>query len=977
MTTSSLPGEQSPEGQTPLTGVIANRYRIERKIGEGGMATVYLAHDLTRDVAVAIKTPKPELVAQLGASRFAREIQITTQLQHPHIVPVLDSGMHDGSPFYVMPLIEGESLEQRIRRGGPLPITEAITYISEILDGLGYAHDLGFVHRDVKPANVMITRGHAQVADFGIARAVENTDNRKLTESGFALGTAEYMSPEQASGEKQLDGRSDIYSVGCVLYEMLVGAPPFSGATSRAVMARHFVDPVPAIRTVRDTVPEPLESIVFTALAKTPADRFPNARAFLDALSEPAVRATLTNPAHRTSAARPAPAPSRPPRSAHRPWALVAGGALVVAAAAGLYAWRSKAPAVAAIDPNRVMVFPFEQSADLASRETLGEDVATIIGNALDSAEPLRWVDGWSALDSTQRTNVRSVSDETARALARGKRCAYVIRGRLTKVSDAIEVSLALYDVAGDSIVGRSVARGTVDDPWKQGLNAVNKVLPRLIAGDARNLLVDWEGRPPAAVANFLVGEAKFRRVQIAPALDAYRNAVTIDSTFATAALRGAQAAAWAHNSAIGASLLKLALAQPLPPRSRFFALGVQAYQGGLADSAIAMLTRATREDPDNFAAWAQLGEVYMHRLPRAMSASPDAAADDAFERARALDSSAVILLYHPIHIRLRRGELASADSMLARFRAAQPDQTSLYELELAASCARTNALADTMRVNVQRSPLEFLAAGAALGAAGANLRCASATYEAIQALDTAANDVADARRYVALAGGVTIALTQGDSARALEAVRRFEQRWPAVPGLLLTAASWSPVFATRAREAARADSMAYGAALATAPETNKIFRTALFEVATGGVARAALLQTTLAAHAALPDSQSLRWYADAIEAQVRLARGDSAGAESLLERVMAAPLTTENLQWDITASRGRERLTLARLLLARGRAQEAWNLANVFDSPVSMVYVAFLPASLELRATAARMVGDVASERQFRSRLAAFKRAP
>jgi tRNA A-37 threonylcarbamoyl transferase component Bud32/TolB-like protein len=959
----------------PLTGVVANRYRIDRKIGEGGMATVYVAHDLTRDVAVAIKTPKPELVAQLGAARFAREIQITTQLQHPHIVPVLDSGMHDGAPFYVMPLIEGESLEQRILRTGPLPIAEAITYVSEILDGLGYAHDLGFVHRDVKPANVMITRGHAQVADFGIARAVENTDNRKLTESGFALGTAEYMSPEQASGEKHLDGRSDLYSVGCVLYEMLVGAPPFSGATSRAIMARHFVDPVPAIRTVRDTVPEPLELIVFTALAKTPADRFPTARAFLDALSEPEVRATLTNPAHRTSAVRPAyTAPAQP---INRTRMLVAGGVLAIAAAAGLYAWRSKTPAVAATDPNRVMVFPFEQSADLASRETLGEDVATIIGNALDSAEPLRWVDGWSSLDATQRTNLRSVSDESARALARGKRCAYVIRGRLTKVSDAIEVSLALYDVEGDSIVGRGVARGTVDDPWKQGLNAVNKVLPRLIAGDARNLLVDWEGRPPAAVANFLVGEAKFRRVQIGPALEAYRSAVALDSTFATAALRGAQAAGWAHNNAIGAALVRLALAQPLPPRSRFFALGVQAYQGGLADSAIAMLTRATLEDPDNVAAWAQLGEVYMHRLPRATTVSPDAAADDAFQRARALDSSAAILLYHPIQIRLRRGDLAGADSMLARFRAAGPDQTSLDELELAASCARTNALADTMRAGIRRAPLEFLAAGAALGTAGGNLRCATATYEVIQALDTAANDIADARRYVALVGEVTIALTRGDSARALDAVHRFEQRWPAVPSLLLTAASWSPVFASRAREVARADSVAYGPALASAPETNKIFRTALFEVANGGVSRAALLQATLAAHAALPDSQALRWYADAIDAHVRLARGDSSGAESGLQRIMDAPLTTDNLQWDITVSRGLERLTLARLLLARGRAQEAWHVANVFDSPVPMVYVAFLPASLELRATAARMVGDVASERQFRSRLAAFSRAP
>ena len=932
------------------------------------MATVYLARDLTRDVNVAIKTPKPELVAQIGPARFAREIQISTQLQHPHIVPVLDSGMHEGSPFYVMPLIEGESLEQRLTRGGPLPINETVTYITEVLDGLAYAHALGFVHRDVKPSNVMITRGHAQLADFGIARAVEQSDGRKLTESGFALGTAEYMSPEQASGERNIDGRSDIYSVGCVLYEMLAGSPPFTGATSRAIMARHFVDPVPALRTVRDTVPEPLEAIVFTALAKTPADRFADANAFLDALRDPAVRSTVTNPAHRTT--------SSPKRGASRTPRLLVGGLLALVVAGGVYAWKSTANSVATLDPNRVMVFPFEQSAELADRATLGEDVATIIGNALDAAEPLRWVDGWASMDASQQASLRSVGDEPARALARRKRCAYVVRGRLTKVSNAIEVALTLYDVERDSVVGRGVARGTVDDPWKQGLDAVNKVLPRLIAGSARNLLVDWEGRPPAAVANFLVGEGKFRRAQMRAALDAYRVAIGLDSTFAIAALRGVQAAAWSHNSAAGAALLKIALSQSLPPRGRDFALGVEAYRAGLADSAITLLTRATTADPDNLAAWTQLGEVYMHLLPRAAVRSSDAAADEAFATAHALDSSAVNVLYHPIQIRLRRGDVAGAEAMLTRFRAAQPDQKSLNELRFADACVRTNASRDTLHLASASAPLEFLSAGATLGAAAANLHCAMAIYDMVQEIDTATTDDADARRYVALAGTVTIALARGDSALAHAAVDRFEKRWPAVPSLLLTASSWSPAFTARAAVAARADSVAYGAALANAPTTSKIFRTALFEVTRGNMVRAALLQATLQARAAMPDSQPMQWYADAIRAHLLVARGDSSAAETLLRRVLSAALTTDNMQWDITGSRGLQRLTLARLLLARGRAQEAWNVANVFDTSASMVYVLFVPASLELRAQAAKQLGDVAAERLYRSRLASITRA-
>ncbi len=974
MTSPSLPGTPSPEGDAALTGILVSRYRIERQIGEGGMATVYAARDLTRDVDVAVKMPKPDLVAQLGAERFAREVQIATKLQHPHIVPVLDSGTHHGTPFYVMPLVDGETLAQRLARSGPLPILEAVTLICEVLDGLAYAHALGFVHRDVKPSNVMLSQGHAQLADFGIARAVEFAEGKKLTESGSALGTAEYMSPEQAAGEKQLDGRSDFYSVGCVLYEMLAGSPPFTAANSRAVMARHFMDHAPAIRTVRDTVPEALEAIVFRALAKTPVDRFPDAETFRQALLDPAVRVTLTNPAHRTSVARAAVA-----RSADRTRRLktAAGGVMAVALAAGLYAWRAESTTTPlTLDQNRVMVFPFEQSAELAGRATLGEDVATIIGNALDAAEPLRWVDGWASLDSTQRTSLRNVDDAAARALARSKRCAYVVRGRLTKVSNAIEVALTLYDVGGDSIVGRGVARGTMDDPWKQGLDAVNKVLPRLIAGSDRNLLVDWEGRPPAAVANFLVGEGKFRRVQMRAALDAYRTAVGLDSTFAIAALRGVQSAAWVHNSAAGAQLLKIALSQPLPPRSQYFALGVGAYRAGLADSAIALLTRATTEDPDNLAAWTQLGEVYMHLLPLASKQSADAAADDAFAKARALDSSAVNVLYHPIQIRLRRGDLAGAQAMLAKFRAAQPDETSLNELRFAESCVRTNASRDTLLAAAKAAPLEFLATGATLGAAGANLRCAQVIYDLVQLVDTINTDAADARRYVALAASVTIALTRGDSAAANAAVVRFEQRWPPVPGLLLTAASWSPFFTARGEATARADSAAYGPALATASATNIIFRTALFEVTRGSLTRAALLQATLQAHAAMPDSQSLQWYADAIQAHLLLSRGDSSRAEALLYRVLSASLTTENLQWDITGSRGFQRLTLARLLLARGRAQDAWEVANVFDAPVSMVYVVFLPASLELRMQAAKQLGDRTAERRFRMRLASISRA-
>jgi serine/threonine protein kinase/tetratricopeptide (TPR) repeat protein len=266
-----------------LTGVLADRYEIEREIGRGGMATVYLAHDLRHDSTVAIKVLHPELAAFLGHARFDREIQITARLQHPNILPIFDSGRAADLPYYVTPYIEGESLADRLQREHQLPLNDALAMTCEIADALAYAHERGIVHRDIKPANILLTHGHAVVADFGIAHIAEVSRDAKLTDSGMAIGTVAYMSPEQASGGN-VDGRSDIYGLGCVLYEMLAGQPPFSGASPQAVIARHMVDPPPPLRGVRPSVSRKLEAVVRKAIAKSPADRFANATAFRDAI---------------------------------------------------------------------------------------------------------------------------------------------------------------------------------------------------------------------------------------------------------------------------------------------------------------------------------------------------------------------------------------------------------------------------------------------------------------------------------------------------------------------------------------------------------------------------------------------------------------------------------------------------------------------------------------------------------------------
>lgn len=266
-----------------LTGVLASRYVIERELGRGGMATVYLAQDLQVGSLVAVKVLHPDLASMLGADRFAREIGITARLQHPNILPVLDSGVAEGHSFYVMPYVKGESLAQLLEREGQLSIDAALELTGEVADALAHAHALGFMHRDIKPSNILLSHGHAVLADFGIARAVDAAGSEKLTETGLAIGTAAYMSPEQAACGR-IDARTDIYSLGCVLYEMLAGQPPFTGASAQAVLARHSVEPVPSLRIVRGTVSTSLEHAIVKAMAKVPADRYSSASQFKEAL---------------------------------------------------------------------------------------------------------------------------------------------------------------------------------------------------------------------------------------------------------------------------------------------------------------------------------------------------------------------------------------------------------------------------------------------------------------------------------------------------------------------------------------------------------------------------------------------------------------------------------------------------------------------------------------------------------------------
>ena len=273
-----------------LREALVGRYAIMREIGRGGMATVCLAEDRKHHRKVAVKVLRPELGVTVGSDRFLREIGIAAKLAHPHVLPVYDSGEIDGLLYYVMPFVEGESLRERLDREGQLEVAEALHIAREVASALGYAHSHHVVHRDIKPANILLSGGHAVVTDFGVARAIgvgRGPAADVITEPGIAVGTPTYMSPEQASGEQALDGRSDLYSLGCVLYEMLVGEPPYKGDTPHAVIAQCFGAPIPSARRKRPAVPEHVDAALHKALAKTPGERFDNAEEFVEALVTP------------------------------------------------------------------------------------------------------------------------------------------------------------------------------------------------------------------------------------------------------------------------------------------------------------------------------------------------------------------------------------------------------------------------------------------------------------------------------------------------------------------------------------------------------------------------------------------------------------------------------------------------------------------------------------------------------------------
>ncbi len=438
--------------------LLNERYRVLRELGRGGMATVYLAHDIRDDRDVAVKVLLPEIGLAVGADRFRREINVATRFSHPRILPLYDSGEWEGQLYYVMPFVAGQSLRARLDSGGPLAIDEAVQIGAEVADALDYAHAQGVVHRDIKPENILLEDGHAMVVDFGIARAAVAAGEEKLTQTGLTLGTPQYMSPEQGSAERNIDGRTDIYSLACVVYEMLAGQPPFAGTSAQALIARHALDQVPPLTIVRPTVSPELEAVVLKGLEKVPADRFQTAHEFSEALRHPE-QAQISRYTATTRARAGGTRALEAPTPAARRWpAIAALIAIPLIAAASFASWRflhhgSSASSTAA-DARKIAVLYFD---DLSPQHTLGYVANGLTNGLIDQLSEVRNLSIISrgGVQPFKGTTIRP--DSIGRALGVGT----LVRGDIDQEGGQLHVNVRLVDAAS----GADFERASFEQP--------------------------------------------------------------------------------------------------------------------------------------------------------------------------------------------------------------------------------------------------------------------------------------------------------------------------------------------------------------------------------------------------------------------------------------------------------------------------------------------------------------------------------
>ena len=628
----------------PLASALRDRYVLEREVGAGGMATVYLARDLRHKRPVAVKVIRPELAGREGVERFLREIEVVAGLQHPNILPVFDSGVvpaDDGAPvpYFVMPYVEGETLRQRLERDGRLPVATAATLAAEVADALAYAHGHGVIHRDIKPENILLSGGHAVVADFGVAKALERGTVAEadaspgITRAGLAIGTPNYMSPEQATGDA-IDARSDQYSLGCVLYEMLAGEPPFTGPSPQSVIAKSLSAPRPHLSRVRPEVPPELEQVALRAMAIEPAGRYPDMTALGAALG----------------AAR-----SRPSRGARRRAIAFAAAALLAAAALG--GWLATRPSRHKVAPaaETLAVLPFHASGP--GMEFLGEGMMDLLATNLRGVGGITTVEPRAVLREWG-SEAGSGGDDLTRAISVGRDlgAGSVVLGNAVSTGGKVRVSADLYSVQGERL-----GRAQVDGPADSVLPLVDRLSVALV----RDV---WRSKEPIphlrvaalttdsieALRAYLQGEQYYRRLNWDSALTAYNRAVEVDSTFSLAHLRRAQVYGWTGGYGSKESHQAVAAgvryAGRLSPRDRRLLLGYQLFDQG-KPAAIDSLRAFVAANPEDVEGWFLLGEARHHI--KTTDPAPPESVTALFDSVIRRDSTLFPAFIHPLDLAL------------------------------------------------------------------------------------------------------------------------------------------------------------------------------------------------------------------------------------------------------------------------------------------------------------------------------------
>ncbi len=639
-----------------LRAALAERYALERELGRGGMATVYLAQDLKHHRKVAIKVLKPELAAALGPERFLQEIEIAAGLTHPHILPLYDSGEATRLLYYVMPYVEGETLRNRLDRAGQLPLAEAVQITREVADALSYAHRHDVVHRDIKPENILFEAGHAVVTDFGIARAITAAGGEKLTGTGIAVGTPGYMSPEQGAASARVDERSDIYSLGCVLYEMLAGEPPYTGPSAQIVIAKRLTDPVPSVRRLRDTIPPAIDGAVSKALAKAPADRFVTAAQFAEALTPSVTGVRLRLTARRILAAGAVTA---------------AVGALVLT----VIRWRAGVGPV--LDPNLVAVAPFDVLDP--KLDLWHEGLVDVLSRNLDGAGPLRTV---SPTVVVRRWSGRA-DPTSAEELGRRTGARLTVFGNIVSAGpDTVRISASILDAASGNVVAQ-VERRDLTARMDRLSDSLTVALLREL-GQTRPIaavrLSSFGSTNLSALREFLRGEHFFRALALDSALAHYRHAIAADSTFAPALRRIYQVLWWqGHQDSLWVTYAfgAAALNHHLAPRESLLvtidslaaaingahwqrATGTAVWNEG--QRLYRTLEEATRRYPEDPEIWYNLGEARYHFGFGPGGSATQRQIREAMDRAIALDSGfAPAIVSHTIECALRSQDVAAA----------------------------------------------------------------------------------------------------------------------------------------------------------------------------------------------------------------------------------------------------------------------------------------------------------------------------